>query len=308
MEQGQEIFNRRALGEAGVSYSVGIVLYVVVTLVFQMVCLACLGEGYAQSGVVRFLAYLLPQVCFAAAALVFFRRSKAGVRSVYRACKWYYFPLALLLQFGLLFSLAELNTMFSDWLASMGYRSPSMGIPPLEGWNMLPALLIVALLPALFEETLFRGIFVGRMHASGWGSAATVCISGVLFALYHGSPVQTLYQFACGACFALLTLRAGSMFPSALAHFCNNAAILILTATGYQTEGGWTMPQGWHIGLIAAACAALAAVLLFLLLDKSNAQKGGVRDGKQFFLGAGVGILVCAVLWISNLVTGLTGV
>ena len=68
------------------------------------------------------------------------------------------------------------------------------------------------------------------------------------------------------------------------------------------------MPQGWHIGLIAAACAALAAVLLFLLLDKSNAQKGGVRDGKQFFLGAGVGILVCAVLWISNLVTGLTGV
>ena len=31
--------------------------------------------------------------------------------------------------------------------------------------------LIIAALPAIFEETLFRGIFVGRMHASGWGSA-----------------------------------------------------------------------------------------------------------------------------------------
>ena len=250
----------------------------------------------------------MPQICFAAAALIFFRRSKVPVRTVYCGGKAKYFVLALLLQFGLLFSLSELNTLFLDWLSSLGYENPSSALPPLSGWNLLPAILIIALLPALFEETLFRGILVGRMQASGWGTIATVCISGALFALYHGSPAQTIYQFFCGASFALLALRAGSVLPTAVAHLCNNAVILILTSTGYEVEGGWTMPQAWRIGLCVAAAVVLVGVLVYLIFfDKSGAQKGGIRDGKRFFLGAGVGIAVCAVLWISNLVTGFVG-
>lgn len=304
----REFFNRKALTEAGTSYSVGIVMVVVVSLVFQVIAMLCLGESYGEDSAVRFLSYLLPQVCFAASALIFFRRSKVPVRTVYRGGKVKYFVLALLLQFGLFFSLAELNTLFLDWLSSLGYTNPTSELPPLSGWNLLPAILIIALLPAVFEETLFRGILVGRMQASGWGTIATVCVSGALFALYHGSPVQTIYQFFCGVFFALLALRAGSVLPTAVAHFCNNAAILILTATGYGVEGGWTMPQAWRIGLCVSAASVLIGVLVFLIFfDKSNAQKGGVKDGKQFLVGAGVGIAVCAVLWISNLITGFLG-
>ncbi len=304
----KQFFNRKALSEAGVSYSVGIAAYVVVSLIFQIVALLCLGEVYGADPAVQFLSFLLPQICFEAAALIFFRRSKVPVRTVYCGGKAKYFVLALLLQFGLLFSLSELNTLFLDWLSSLGYENPPSALPPLSGWNLLPAILIIALLPALFEETLFRGILVGRMQASGWGTIATVCISGALFALYHGSPAQTIYQFFCGASFALLALRAGSVLPTAVAHLCNNAVILILTSTGYEVEGGWTMPQAWRIGLCVAAAVVLVGVLVYLIFfDKSGAQKGGVKDGKRFFLGAGVGIAVCAVLWISNLVTGFVG-
>lgn len=304
----KQFFNRKALSEAGVSYSVGIAAYVVVSLIFQIVAMLCLGEAYGDDPAVQFLSFLLPQICFAAAALIFFRRSKVPVRTVYCGGKAKYFVLALLLQFGLLFSLSELNTLFLDWLSSLGYENPPSALPPLSGWNLLPAILIIALLPALFEETLFRGILVGRMQASGWGTIATVCVSGALFALYHGSPVQTIYQFFCGAFFALLALRAGSVLPTAVAHLCNNAVILILTSTGYEVEGGWTMPQAWRIGLCVAAAVVLVGVLVYLIFfDKSGAQKGGIRDGKRFFLGAGVGIAVCAVLWISNLVTGFVG-
>ena len=304
----KQFFNRKALSEAGVSYSVGIAAYVVVSLIFQIVAMLCLGEAYGDDPAVQFLSFLLPQICFAAAALIFFRRSKVPVRTVYCGGKAKYFVLALLLQFGLLFSFSELNTLFLFCLSSLGYENPPSALPPLSGWNLLPAILIIALLPALFEETLFRGILVGRMHASGWGNVAAVCISGALFALYHGSPAQTIYQFFCGASFALLALRAGSVLPTAVAHLCNNAVILILTSTGYEVEGGWTMPQAWHIGLCVAAAVVLVATLVYLIFfDKSGAQKGGIRDGKRFFLGAGVGIAVCAVLWISNLVTGFVG-
>ena len=266
------------------------------------------GENYAETDWYLFLSYLLPQMCFAAAAVVFFRRSKVSVRRTYCGCKWHYFVVAVLLQFGLMFSLSELNNYFIAFLERFGYVSAGVPLPSLDGWYLLPAMLIIAVLPAVFEETLFRGIMVKNMSASGWGTAATVLVSGAMFSLFHGRPEQTLYQFACGMCFALVALRAGSILPSAGAHFCNNAAILALTAAGYETEGGWTMPLGWNIGLTVASAVCLAAALVYLIFfDKNNARKGGVKDGKPFFFGAAVGIAVCAVTWIVTLVSGFAG-
>ncbi|HIX09171.1 MAG TPA: CPBP family intramembrane metalloprotease [Firmicutes bacterium] len=307
-EQEAQFFKKRALTEAGVSYSVGAALPVLVSLIVGFVAALAAGDDYADTAWYRFLAYLVPQVCFAATALIFFRRSKVPVRSVYCGCKWYYFPVALLMQFGLMFSLSELNNLFVGMLESFGYKSSLSALPPLDGWYLLPALLIIAVLPAVFEETLFRGILVGRMAASEWGTAATVFISGALFSLYHGNPAQTIYQFLCGVCFALIVVRSGSILPSIVAHFANNALIVVLTATGYGVEGGWEMPFGWNVGLIAASAVCLAAVLAFLVFfDKSNQKKGGVKGGKAFFFAAAVGIAVCAVQWIAVLVAGFIG-
>ena len=304
-EQEQKFFRQRALTEAGVAYSVGAALPVLLSLLVGVIAALAAGKAYADTVWYRFLAYLLPQVCFAATALIFFRRSKVKPTEFYCGCKWQYFLIAVLMQFGLMFSLSELNDLFIGFLEQFGYTNPVSVLPPLDGWYLLPALLIIALLPAIFEETLFRGILVGRMRASGWGTAVTVVISGALFSLYHGNPAQTIYQFLCGMCFALIAVRAGSILPSMLAHFCNNAVIILLTSSGYGAEDGWTMPFGWHIGLIVSSAVCLAASLGYLIFfDRSNARKGGIADGKKFFFGAAVGIAVCAVQWVAVLVSG----
>ncbi len=145
-EQEEQFFKRRALTEAGAAYSVGAVLPVLASLLIGFIAALAAGEGYSSAAWYRFLAYLLPQICFAAAAIVFFRRSKVSVRGVYRGCRWYYFPVALLLQFGLMFSLSELNNLFVGFLESFGYTNQTTPLPPLDGWYLLPALLIIAVL------------------------------------------------------------------------------------------------------------------------------------------------------------------
>ena len=52
----KQFFNRKALSEAGVSYSVGIAAYVVVSLIFQIVAMLCLGEAYGDDPAVQFLS------------------------------------------------------------------------------------------------------------------------------------------------------------------------------------------------------------------------------------------------------------
>lgn len=257
----EDDFRRRTLKEAGITFSLSAVLpllaSVLASVLLAVIFITVGAEGYEDRDWYLYLNYLIPQLCFAAAAIVFFKRSKFSVKQTYRGCKWYYFPLALLLQFGLWFSLSGLNGYFIELLRLMGYHMQGMSLPSLSGWNLLPAILVIALLPALCEETIMRGILTKQMRRSGWGTAVNVLVSGALFSLFHHNPEQTLYQFVCGMCYALIDLRAGSFFPTMVAHFCNNAVILTLQsvyAPRFPDNPNWDiidiMPREWFIALM----------------------------------------------------------
>ena len=305
MEQNSaENFKLRALREAGIAYSVSAVLPVLASALLMLILIIFGVQTYENAEWYVYLSYLLPQLCFAGAVAIYFTRSKVSFKKTYCGCKWYYFALAILMQFGLLFSLSELNNYFIGFLKLFGYKETGVPLPSLEGWNLLPAILVIAVLPALLEETVFRGILSRQMYENGWGVLPAVLISGALFSLFHHNPVQTAYQFVCGACFTLVALKSGSVLPTIAAHFLNNAAILILEATGYGAS--WDFGFGGYLAICLVSAACLVGVLVFLLFfDKNNAQKGGVKHGKIFFLAAAVGIAVSAVEWIALFVQGL---
>ena len=291
------------LKESGIAFSLSALLPLVVSVLLSVVVIAA-GERAQNSVWYRYLAYLLPQLCFAAAAAVYIRRTRHPFTEMYRGAKPRYYLLAVLMQFGLLFSLGELNTLFINWLEKLGYTSQASALPPLDGGWIVLTLFVVALLPAVFEETIFRGILARNMQGAGWGTAVTILLSGALFSLFHGRPEQTVYQFLCGCCFALIAVRAGSVLPTVLSHFLNNAAILILSACGIDTFTG-----SLRIVLISAGAAVLAGTLVYLIFfDKKTNKKGGAPRAGVFFLAAAVGILICAVQWVSMLVTGFVNV
>lgn len=299
-EQLQTVSGGKLLFETGVAFSVASALPIVFSFVILFIAQAIAGAGYADTQGYKYCTYLVPQLCFAAAAFVYFKRARISVRSVCTGCKPQYFLIAVLLQFGLL-SLSELNGLFLKGLSYLGYEQVPSTLPDVAGWNLLPALVVIAVLPAIFEEVIFRGILAKNMQASGWGTAVTVLLSGAMFSLFHTNPAQTVYQFACGMCFALVALRSGSIFPTVLSHFLNNAVVLCLLSAGIEDY-----PAAVKIPLYSVAGAVLLGVLAYLVFfDKKNGQKGGLKEGKKFFLGAFVGIVLCGILWISVLISGI---
>ena len=297
---------KRSLIAAGVNYSLGAVLPFLLSFVVVYALRFALGENFEQSVLYRYLSFLLPQLCFAAAALLWFLRGRKRslARRVYAPCKWYYYLYALALAFGLLFAFNSLNEFFIRFLELMGYTRQTDWkdyIPPvtdamLSGWLLLPTMLLVAIIPAFCEETIFRGVQVYTLRESGWGTVPTVLICGAMFSLYHGNPEQTIYQFVCGACFALLAVRSGSPFPSMLAHFLNNAVVL---AIGAVFGAEWTLPLAAEIPLaVVGGVLLVAALAVLIFVDKSNRQRGGMRGAGYYFLAAGAGIAVCVLEWL----------
>ncbi len=295
---------KKPLTESGLSYSLAAVLSMLIAYLVAAISAAAAGERYTEQNWYIYLAYLSAQLAFGGAAAFYFFRSKESPRVILQKTHPKYFLIALLLEFGLLFSLSELNGLFVSGLENLGYSSGGVSVPDLSGWGLLPAILVIALLPALLEETLFRGILTRKMHDGGWGLVPAILISGALFSLFHGRPEQTVYQFICGVCFALVFLRAGSILPTMLAHFANNALILILESCGFGNFRAALPLWGYLVLVISAAVCLLGTLVYLIFFDKRGNQRGGVKEGLPFFLAAGGGILICAVEWSVALAMG----
>ena len=289
----------KRLRESGIAYSIAAVLPVFLSLALVLIAQVAVGESYQKSDWFKYCSYLLPQVGLAVTAIIWFRRTKSSPREAYQVCHPKYFLLALLLSFGL-FSLSWLNGYFVKLLELLGYTRTESTLPTITGWYLVPAILVIALLPAFFEETIFRGILSGTMRKSGWGTVSVIFITGALFSLFHGNPEQTLYQLACGVCYSFVAMRSGSPFPTMLAHFLNNAVILVLTAFGLEPA---TLAAKLAFYIPAGVC--LVGVIVYLaVFDKGNRQKGGVIEGKKFFITASVGIAVASIEWLAVLIQG----
>ena len=289
---------------AGAVFSLASVLPTVLFLAVLIVLSLCgltKNENYAQSDWYIYLSFLTPQIAFFLLVLFVFRYAKQPKSDIVqlRKCPWKYYLIAIVLQIGLL-SLSELNSLFLRALEKIGYENSEILLLSLDGFGFVGVLIAVALLPAVMEETIFRGVLLGGLRSFKTGWAVVIC--GALFSLYHQNPAQTVYQFCCGACFALVVWRAGSILPTVIAHFLNNAFILILTKACVTA---FSAPVLVAIVIPSAICL-LGTLAYLIFVDKNAPKRDEDKDEKKrFFKYGSLGIAVCAIVWISALVTGL---
>lgn len=90
----------------------------------------------------------------------------------------------------------------------------------------LGALFLMAIVPAVLEETVYRGVFYNEYSKINPWKAAL--LSGFLFGLMHGNINQFCYAAVMGILFALLIEATGSILSTMLIHFWINAGSVVL--------------------------------------------------------------------------------
>lgn len=103
-------------------------------------------------------------------------------------------------------------------------------------------LLLLAAVPALFEELFFRGYVQRRLEVGG-DVAVAVLLSGLAFGLYHLRFGQLLPLTLVGLYLAYVVVATGRLGPAIAAHFCYNALLVTLAALGHDPSALPT--QGW---------------------------------------------------------------
>ncbi len=285
----------------GFAYSAAAIMYIVVSLIASAI-ISLAGAEYGSDAYI-YISYIAAQVGILIAVAVTMRMQHAPFRSVFPVkCSPKYFIIAVLIIFGLLFSLNWVNSWFISLFEGIGYvpRESTSYYPTLTGGYIVPALLVIAVLPAICEEALFRGVIYNSLDRSV-GSIPAIFLVGLVFSLYHASPEQTVYQFIAGCLFAFVAMRSGSILPSMLMHFLNNGIIIVLAACGcFDEAGDLIISQTGNIVLMILSAICLVAGVVWLILDrKKPARKGGKSGGEllKFFLYGAVGIVLMLVFW-----------
>lgn len=288
---------------AGIAFSLssmlGALLLFIVMLV--MAIFGMMKEGYETTQWYLYFCYILPPVSSVLIVGYYLRYIKKPVKTAVKEqkCHYKYFLLAIALQIGLL-SLSELNGIFVTFLKKFGYKGADVVLPSVDGFGFVGVFFVIGIMAPVAEEILFRGVVLDGLK-SGFSTLVAALVCGALFSLYHQNPVQTAYQFCCGVAYALLAVRAGSVLPTILAHFLNNAYILILYKCGVQA-----IPYAVLLPLMIVSAICLVATVTYLIFfDKKKQstlelapQKG---EKKNFFIFASVGLFVCTITWISGL-------
>lgn len=123
-------------------------------------------------------------------------------------------------------------------------------------------IILYGIVSPIAEEIVFRGIVYNRMHRQ-YGKWIAIIGSALLFGLYHGNIVQTLYGFMLGVLIVVLYEKYGSFIVPVILHSAANIFVYVATSV--------PVLQKTCMNLVAF----LGSVVLFMVLLAECLSKKG---------------------------------
>ena len=130
-------------------------------------------------------------------------------------------------------------------------------------WDATFDVIFIALVPAIVEEFMFRGVLQTILVRWSKSVHVAVWVTAILFSAFHMEFFGFLPRLLLGVVLGYFVAWSGSIWPAIWGHFINNATDVILTYL-YRQKLSNTNPDDQH--MFSYAGYAISFVLLGALL------------------------------------------
>lgn len=135
-------------------------------------------------------------------------------------------------------------------------------------------LVVLALIPALCEEFLFRGAVQQSLHRCLCNPHAAILLTAVIFSLAHGEFFSFLPRFVLGLLLGYLFYYGCSIWVNVVAHFINNAIVVIFSVLYYRGQIEFNPTEDiaapWYLVVLGMVLAAALFWVIFLRRISEN--------------------------------------
>lgn len=197
--------------------------------------------------VLRLLQFISASFSFLIPALIinrlFSQNNRSYISSDHSPALWYYLLIPVLV-----FSVMPLMNIIIEWnesivlpdiLADVEAKMKEMEDSSQQMINLMLSgtssfiisvnIILVAVLPALGEEFLFRGVIQKHLKELLRNYHIAIFISAFLFSAVHFQFYGFIPRLLLGMVFGYLAYFSGSVWPAVFAHFFNNLMAILVT-------------------------------------------------------------------------------
>ena len=242
-------------------------------------------------GISQVLVFLVPSLLF----VLFFHRNDRFLRYDSGVRQWQQVGLGLLALLLLTPAVDALGQWNDSWHFGGNWgsveamlRKTAAHAEALTGqmlsmshWSDLILVLFVALLPAVCEELLFRGIIQNAIKRRWHSIHAAVWITALLFSLCHGDLFALLPRLLLGALLGYLFVYSGSLLVNTLVHFVNNAIVVVHYYLFQHGVLHFSPDEPLDLPLLLTVCCTLAAVYVMWEVYKKNPSDRSPKDEQK---------------------------
>lgn len=202
-----------------------------VGVVFLCTVLVSIASAYIIEGIRlvadnSFLLMLVSQLLLLIPSVVYIVASRKNLKRAIRLKKISPFNIVLCIMFAILI-MPVMNLINAISLLFSQNMIQGTVTDIVSNNSLFLSVFVVALIPCLFEETIFRGVFYNEYRKSNIKMG--IFLSALLFGLMHQNFNQFTYAFAMGIVFALLIEATDSIVSTMVVHFVINANSVIMT-------------------------------------------------------------------------------
>lgn len=163
---------------------------------------------------------------------------------------------------ALIIGASRFTAVFND--VFFGYFDSGREQDIFEKYNIFVILITTVIIPAFFEELVFRGLILTNLLPHG--RAFAIVVSGIIFGAIHGTVSQILFATLAGIVLGWVYVETGSLWCGIFVHFINNLVSVcegaIISALPYATAMKYVYLIEITVLLagIASAFASVSAV------------------------------------------------
>jgi len=132
-----------------------------------------------------------------------------------------YFGICVIIGIVTMFLLSGILNYWQLFIEKLGSKPTNIGYDLNNTKNYLISLISLAIIPAVCEELLFRGVIVNALKCKG--NIFAIILSSIMFSIFHFSPSQLIYPVCFGLILSIVYLRTNNIIFPILLHFINNA-------------------------------------------------------------------------------------
>ena len=191
------------------------------------------SQELSQSDVVEVISYVISSLSFIITFLVYNKVRKVDYKYAFSdGQKISLLPISVSIVLAIIaiFLFTPFMELIEYFFMQFGYNPSDeiamQGAMQSSGGYFMLGLLVYALLPAIAEEIVFRGVIQNALLTK-YNGFVSIFISTLLFVLMHGSLQQTAYQLVMGIMLGYVACVGGSILYSIILHFLNNAFVLL---------------------------------------------------------------------------------